>query len=332
MATNNVEAPVDGSLATAGSAVREKWCGPEKTELESFDCVLRVPGVYVEPGVALEFAGWTLSPARELSACSDEQMSAAQTRGCWAHGKVWALPEAVELAARSRVNDVVLNILRLFLEPIPERTYEPALPNALSEFFFSSRTSREWTRVTSDKLGSPCLVLTCETVARLKESRAFQRASLVAASRSTSLLQRAILLALVQWGASTQVGPLEIQLRSFLAVFEGLFNLESHADGLQMASRLISGPEEGALEPGKVKDILDKLYVVQANLLHEGYGPAFGPSLVRPEDVYIARHFSRQAILHMLLSYYDTPTRRELVRELQRSHSRVRSLRVRAVP
>jgi len=153
---------------------------------------------------------------------------------------------------------------------------------------------------------------------RLRSSEAFQSANAILSSPVTTMLHHAIVLAIVQWGEATQIGPTEVQLRNFLSVFDVLFDVDSHDDALDLIALLICRSDKRSIEPDTVKEILDELYLVRDRLLHEGFDPSCASSVVCAEDVYIARHFGRQAILNALLYHYRTANKRDLVRELKK--------------
>lgn len=297
-----------------GTDVHDVVASKSRSGARRFKCVVHIRAVTVARAASLEVAGWTLSHSLGIAEAAHLACNDPGDPDCWAYGEVWSSAEDVESTARSRVDDLVMNVLRLFLDPL---TASPRRLTTSHEVLFTSTDKQAWKCASTLSAESQCLELTEDVIARLQSSKAFRRANLVTTSPKPTSLQRTIVLALMQWGAGTQVGPAEVQLRSFLSVLEGIFNLESHEDGLDLAARLVCQTDGKPPEPASVKELLDRLYVVRDGLLHQGYSPASDASPVRPEDVYLARQLSRQAIIHALLHHYSTSNKRELVRELK---------------
>jgi hypothetical protein len=286
--------------------------------LRHFQCLVRVPDVHMEPGFKLDVAGWTVLPGSDVPLIPGVHMTESQQRETWALGRIWARPEAVEQSCRSWVNHVLMNVFRVFLEPLVEGACVQLSSSSLPQgVLFAPMGSNEWTCGSESESSTAQFMLTEDVLGRLLSSNAFHRASRLLGGSATTSMQRSVLLAIVQWGEATRVGPKEIQLRSFLSVFEGLFDVDSHEDALDLVAWLICRADEKSLEPETVKEMLDELYLVRDRLLHEGFGQGHGASIVRTEDVYIARHFGRQAIMNVLLFHNETLSKRELVRELK---------------
>ncbi len=282
-----------------------------------FQCLIEVPGLRIEPEAHLDIAGWTLSQNREIDHIEETEASSGVP--CWAGGQILARPGCVEQSGRSWVDHMMMNVLRLFLDPPPDDPWTQALSaGEAGAFFFTSAGTNEWKSGGDGPGPSARPTITAGIAVQLESSDAFRRASQILGDNHATPLQKGIMLAILQWGETTRVGPREIQLRSFLSVLDCLFDLESHEDGLDLAARLICRREQDSLRVERVKESLDELYIVRDRILHDGCAcNSVAPSVLRAGDLYTARHFTRHAIINALLFHYDTHSKRDLVRELK---------------